>query len=177
MKKLLLILMAILLLTGCAAGQVEETVPETTVPAATEEEKTYAPDFTMLDGEGNEVKLSDFQGKPVVLNFWASWCGPCKAEMPDFEDAYQEYGDDIHFVMVNLTDGTGETLDSAKAFLEEAGYSFPVYFDTQSLGAAAYGVSSIPRTYFIDAEGVAVAYAAQMIDAGTLAQGIGMILE
>ena len=177
MKKLLLIMMAVLLLTGCAAAPMEEKVPETTVPAATEEEKTYAPDFAMVDGEGNEVKLSDFVGKPVILNFWASWCGPCKAEMPDFEEAYQEYGDEIQFVIVNLTDGRSETLETAKAFLEDAGYTFPVYFDTQMAGASAYGVNSIPRTYFIDAEGVAVAYAAQMIDAAALEQGIGMILE
>lgn len=181
MKKILCLIVALMLLLCACAGETPETavLPATELTEAEETEaaRSYAPDFTMVDGEGNEVKLSDFLGKPVVLNFWASWCGPCKSEMPDFEDAFQEYGDEINFVMVNLTDGTGETLETAKAFLEEAGYSFPVYFDTQSLGAAAYGVSSIPRTYFIDADGVAVAYAAQMIDAETLAQGISMILE
>ena len=65
-------------------------------------ELTKAFDFTVYDEEGNAVKLSDFEGKPVVLNFWASWCGPCKSEMPDFEEAYGEYGEEIQFLMVNI---------------------------------------------------------------------------
>ena len=195
MKKLLLIIMMLFSLTACGTQSVQEpetepaTVPATeaaTVPTAPEteppteeaqEEKTYAPDFAMVDAEGNEVHLSDFVGKPVILNFWASWCGPCKAEMPDFEEAYKEYGDEINFVIVNLTDGSRETLETAASFLAGAGYTFPVYFDTAGNGAMTYGVNSIPRTYFIDAEGVLVAYAASMIDASLIAQGIGMILE
>ena len=66
-----------------------------------------APDFTVVDIDGNEHKLSEFEGKPVVLNFWASWCGPCKSEMPDFDEAYKKYKDEIHFLMVNLTDDQG----------------------------------------------------------------------
>ena len=136
-----------------------------------------APDFTVLDAQGNEVKLSDFQGKPVVLNFWASWCGPCKSEMPDFDEVYGEYGEEVQFMMVNLTDGSRETVETATEFVEEQGYSFPVYFDTQSQGAIAYGVMAIPTTYFIDAQGNAVARAMSALDKETLEQGIGMILE
>ena len=136
-----------------------------------------APDFTVLDAQGNEVKLSDFQGKPVVLNFWASWCGPCKSEMPDFDAAYAEYGEEVQFMMINLTDGSRETLETAAEFVEEQGYSFPVYYDTESQGAIAYGVMAIPTTYFIDAQGNAVARAMSALDRETLEQGIGMILE
>ena len=140
-----------------------------------EEELSFAPDFTVFDREGNEISLSDFVGKPVVLNFWASWCSPCKMEMPDFDEAFKTYGENIHFVMVNLTDGNRETVESASAFIKEAGYSFPVYYDTSYSAAIAYGTSSIPVTYFIDAEGHAIAYGMGALDAETLQMGIDMI--
>ena len=134
-----------------------------------------APDFTVTDQEGNQVSLSDFLGKPVVLNFWASWCGPCKQEMPHFEEAYQEYGQEIHFLMVNLTDGIDETEESAQAFIQENSYSFPIYFDSSYSAAIAYGVSGVPVTYFIDAQGGLIAWANGMLSLETLEQGIGMI--
>ena len=134
-----------------------------------------APDFTMTNASGEEVKLSDFFGKPVVLNFWASWCGPCKSEMPHFEDAYQKYGEDINFVIVNLTDGVRETVENASDFIEEQGYTFPLYFDTNTEGAVTYGTYSIPVTYFIGADGVPVAQANGALDAETLQKGLDMI--
>ncbi len=135
-----------------------------------------APDFTMEDMDGNAVKLSDFFGKPIVLNFWASWCGPCKAEMPDFEEVYNERGEEIQFLMVNCTGGR-ETLEAAKTFLDGSGYTFPVYFDTAAEGAMAYGTYSIPMTFFINSEGNLVAYVQGMTSADVLEQGIGMITE
>ena len=148
-------------------------------PAAQEtadEEKTPAPDFTVYDGEGNPVRLSDFSGMPVVLNFWASWCGPCKSEMPTFEAAFTEYGGEICFMMVNLTDGSRETVDSAQAYIGKEGYTFPVYFDTDSEAAEAYGVRSVPFTYFIDPEGFGIAYAIGALSEETLQMGIDMLL-
>ena len=133
------------------------------------------PDFTMTNASGEEVKLSDFFDKPVVLNFWASWCGPCKSEMPHFEDAYQKYGEDINFVIVNLTDGARETVENASDFIEEQGYTFPLYFDTNTEGAMTYGTYSIPVTYFIGADGVPVAQANGALDAATLQKGLDMI--
>ena len=153
-------------------------VPTGQVPAENETEPLeLAPDFTVVDAQGNEVKLSDFFGKPIVLNFWASWCGPCKSEMPDFNEIYLEKGDEIQFLMVNLTDGYQETLEQAKAFVEESGYSFPVYFDVKSEAAYIYSVTSIPTTYFIDASGAPVAYGRGALSAETLLQGIDMITE
>lgn len=141
-----------------------------------EAEKTAAPDFVVYDGSGNQVSLSDFKGKPVILNFWASWCGPCKMEMPDFDEVYKQYGRDIHFLMVNLTDGRQETVALATEFLEKRDYSFPVYFDKDSDAATTYGVYSIPTTYFIDAEGNFVAQGNGALDKDTLLKGIELIM-
>jgi len=151
------------------------TLPEETGEAA-EPEKYAAPDFTAYDLEGNAHKLSDFLGKPVVLNFWASWCGPCKMEMPDFDEKYQQYGEEVHFLMVNLTDGNQETVESASSFVASQGYSFPVYFDTDMDAAYKYGVNAVPVTYFIDAEGYLVTYGQGMLSAEMLESGIGMLL-
>ncbi len=143
----------------------------------TSEDKMLAPDFTVYDIDGNEVHLSDFVGKPIVLNFWASWCGPCKSEMPEFEEKYKEQNADVQFLMVNMTDGGRETVEIASEFIADQGYTFPVFYDTKSNASYLYSVYSLPTTYFIDKEGYMVAYAAGAIDASTLQKGIDMILE
>ena len=134
-----------------------------------------APNFTVYDEFGKQVNLSDFKGKPVVLNFWASWYGPCKSEMPAFEAAYKELGDEIHFLMINLTDGRRETVGTAQEFLDTTDYTFPVYYDLDLSAAMQYTSNSIPITYFINSDGEMVAYASGAISADMLAQGIGMI--
>ena len=137
--------------------------------------KVAASDFTMTDKDANEVKLSNFAGKPIVLNFWASWCGPCQMEMPDFEEMYKQYGEEVQFVMVNMTDGSQETVESATQFVTEKGYTFPVYYDTKMEGAYYYSVYSLPTTYFIDAEGYVTASNKGMISGENLQKAIEAI--
>ena len=188
---LLLILLFVLLLGGAGLlyrvlGKSVEAKQLSTQPALQDEpnetdeaeqraQKIEAPDFIVYDAQGNEVRLSDYFGKPIVLNFWASWCGPCQSEMPDFHEKYLQLGEDIHFLMVNMTDGSRETIESAAAFIAENEYTFPVLYDTQSSAALTYGAYSLPTTFFIDAEGYAIAQATGAIDAETLQRGIDMI--
>ena len=134
-----------------------------------------APDFTFYDFSGNPRKLSEFKGKPVVLNFWASWCGPCKSEMPEFEDAYQTYGKQIQFLMMNLTDGYQETVGSAQGYIAANGYTFPVFYDRDMDGSIAYRVTGVPVTYFIDAEGNLIAWFSGAISGEKLQMGIDLI--
>ncbi len=145
--------------------------------AGTEDAASLAPDFTVYDLDGNAHTLSEFRGKPVILNFWASWCGPCVSEMPEFQKFYEAYGQDIHFVLVNLTDGHQETVESASQFLEAGGYTLPVYYDTDVNAAMVYGVSAVPVSYFIDAEGYFVAWAQGALSEDMLRQGVDMLLN
>lgn len=130
----------------------ETAAEETDVEA----EEVVAPDFTVLDTDGNSVTLADrlADGKPIVLNFWATWCGPCKSELPAFEKVSAEYADDVTFMLINLTDGYQETVDDVKEFMEENSYTFPVYFDTEYSAVIPYGASSIPLTYFVTSDGI-----------------------
>ncbi|MDD7738865.1 MAG: TlpA disulfide reductase family protein [Lachnospiraceae bacterium] len=139
------------------------------------QEKISAPDFKAYDIDGNEIQLSDYIGKPIVLNFWASWCGPCKMEIPDFEEKYLKSGDEIQFLMINMTDGSRETIETASSFIEEQEYTFPVFYDTELDAANTYQVYSLPTTYFIDSEGYIIAKATGAIDGETLQKGIDLI--
>ena len=189
-KRLLLIIVFVFgILLGSASALYnrlgEKFAPEQlataqTQPAeenGTEPPKEQVPDFTVYDIDGNEVKLSDFFGKPIVLNFWASWCGPCKMEMPDFNEKFQELGNEVQFLMVNMTEGDRETVEIASEFIKAQGYTFPVFYDTAAEAAYTYGVYSLPTTYFIDAGGYAVARANSAIDGETLQKGIDMIYQ
>lgn len=140
-----------------------------------EEQKAAAPGFTVFDENGNKVKLSDFKGKPVVLNFWASWCPPCKGEMPHFDKAYESSKNDVVFLMVDLTDGERETQEKAQSYIKSQGFRFPVYFDNEQQAAAAYGINAIPDTFFIDKNGNIVKAYQGAIDEETLTAGIRAI--
>ena len=163
----------------------EEALPTETVPQNAGQEgaqptettpQNLAPDVTVTDADGNEVRLSDFRGKGVVLNFWASWCGPCKSEMPHFQQAYEEYGEDLHFLMVNMSAAFGDSQADAEKILTENDYTFPVYYDTKTECAYSYGVTGIPMTFFIDKDGNLVSGVSGMISQADLDRRILTIL-
>ena len=153
----------------------EEKKPEEEKPEEKNEEKPQiqpsVPDFTVYDVEGNAVKLSDYFGKPIVLNFFASWCGPCRSEMPAFQAEYNANGDEIVFLFVSLDD----TMQDAKDFIDRQGYTFPILHDTNGSAAIAYGVRRFPTTVFISREGHLAAKAVGALSASNLALGIEKI--
>jgi thiol-disulfide isomerase/thioredoxin len=135
-----------------------------------------APNFTVQDPDGNAVELNDLKGKPIVLNFWASWCPPCIKELPIFDEVYQELGDELTFVMVDLTNDR-ESIKDGKAYIAEHNLTFPVYFDVSGDGGATYQITSIPTTFFINADGFIETGVVGGIDRATLEKGISYIYE
>ena len=139
----LILMMALsgVLLPGCA-GSATDYGPEV---------GKLAPDFTLTGLDGQEVSLSAFRGQPVLLNFWAIWCGPCRMEMPLLQDMYEKWsGEGLVFLAVNLQEDPARV----KEFIAEAGYTFPILLSPGNEVPLAYNVRGIPATFFIDADGV-----------------------
>jgi cytochrome c biogenesis protein CcmG, thiol:disulfide interchange protein DsbE len=109
-----------------------------------------APDIILKSLLGEKVRLSDLKGKPVMVNFWASWCGPCRLEIPLIEEAYQTY--DSQMVVLAVNDD--ESKEIIRDFIEETGITFPILLDPGGRTAALYQVSGLPTTFFIDKEGI-----------------------
>lgn len=150
-----------------------EAFNEETTEAVTETPKLpfEAADFTVYDMNGNAVKLSDMAGKVIVVNYWATWCTYCKMEMPEFQEMYDKYGDEVVFMMINYQ----ESKSVVKSYIDKEGYSFPVYMDTSGLAAALYGVTAFPTTYFFSEDGSFTAYATGAINTSIIEQGIDMV--
>ncbi len=151
--------------------------PVRTQTAASEQPELEAPDFTVYDISGAKISLSDLRGKPVLLNFWATWCGPCESELPSFNAAYEAHGGEIAFMMVNLAEPGGERPEAVEEYAAEKGYSFPIYYDSGAEAASAYGVYSIPMSVFIDPDGIIRAVYPGAMDGDTLNRYIDALLK
>ncbi len=121
-------------------------------------DKAY--DFTLEDREGKEVSLSDYKGKVVFVNFWASWCPPCIAEMPYIQNIYEKYkdSDDAAVLTINITQAEKNGVTDANEYIDEKNYTFPVLLDTKGEISVMYRVANIPTTYIIDKEGIIYNY-------------------
>lgn len=118
------------------------------------EKKVKTPAFTLRNLYGEEIKLDDYKGEVLFLNFWASWCPPCVKEMPSIENLFEKTKDkDIEIVAINI----GESLDIAKGFIDNVGFTFEVLLDETKVVASSFGVRNIPTTYIIDKQGSIVA--------------------
>lgn len=141
------------------------------------DQRQQAVDFTVFDDQGQEVRLSDFYGKPVVVNFWATWCGYCKQEMPDFQETYDAYKDQVNFLMIQSTDGSRETKEMGQAYIQEEGFTFPVYYDENREAVYLYSVYSLPTTILLDAEGRVAAYNPGLVEKEPLTAAIEQLLK
>lgn len=176
-KVITLLVAMSLFLTACAdtANQPEasESVTSTAAPAnsestgTTEAEKNevFAPDFTLLDQNGVEHTLSDYLGKKIIINFWASWCGPCKAELPLLQEYFLEQGaNGGELIMLGVANPSEDALsqekdlEGLKDFIEENELEYPTLMDHTGVVFGSYAVSALPTTFFIDTDGSLVGY-------------------
>lgn len=148
-------------------GSAESASPDTDATTAdasadTVPDTVAAPDFTLVDQYGNTHTLSDYKGKTVFLNFWATWCPPCRAEMPEIQELYEEYGEnDSDVVILGIASpnvGREGSAEEISAFLEKNGYTYPTVMDDGGLMAYIYGVSAYPTTFMIDTKGNVFGY-------------------
>lgn len=138
-RVIVLTITVLLLLTSCSVGYTKTT------------QEKAAPDFHLKNLEGQIVSLSDFRGKPVLMNFWASWCQPCREEMPYLQQVYDEW---TGKGLVLLTIDIGETPAAISKFFAENNLSLPVLLDSDKEVGREYGITGIPETFLIDKNGI-----------------------
>ena len=181
MKKILVILMITVMMfaVACSNGQdsdlkLDDNASSTNNEANKEEiedEPIIAPDFELEDLNGNMIKLSSLQGKKVIINFWATWCGYCVKEMPDLMKLQEEYKDDLVVLYVNV----GESKEDVVKFVNKESLSGTIVLDTDTIVASTYGVSSFPSTLALNQKGEVVAARVGMMEYDTMLQMYEMI--
>lgn len=151
----------------------KEKLEKENTTSDTKTQYDVAKDFTVENKNGEKVKLSDFKGKPIILNFWASWCAPCKVEMPDFETVYQDEKDNVHFFMMNVT--VDDVRKDAEEYISKNQFSFPVYYDTQGLASYTYRITGYPTSYFVNSNFEIVKQYNGIMSEATLRKNIELI--
>lgn len=141
-------LLTLLLLSGC-----DNSTPEQPLKTVSSESKV-APDFTLMNMQGEPVSLSQYRGKVVILNLWATWCPPCREEMPSMEGLYRKYKDQGLVILAVSADENGKK--AVSQFLQRTPYSFPILLDSDSVVQNAYGVFRFPESFIIDRNGIVV---------------------
>jgi thiol-disulfide isomerase/thioredoxin len=165
------IAVAMVVLGGCSLFSEGGSVPGSTAgstPGGTPISAEPAPDFSGVTLDGLSVSLSEYRGRPLVLVFMASWCGPCAAESPELDRFYREYSDRAGLLAMAVNDSE----EAMRAFMSEGGWGFPVMMGADS-AAAAYGVRFIPAVFVIDAEGRIV----ETIVGGTTASDLSLLVD
>lgn len=164
MKKFLFAVL-FLLVTAVSCMDVEMEAPPRPEPFP-------APEFTLSDLEGNKVSPSDYKGKTLIINFWATWCIPCIQEMPDLEKLYKERkSEGLELLMVNAK----ESKDVVKKYIDEKGYTFRVLLDEKGDVMRKYQVFGLPSTYFIDEKGIVQYFYMGQLTLGITTMGLKSI--
>lgn len=154
MKRNIWVLIAVVALVGFAVYQnfVREDAQASAPREAAPKRNYMAPGFKLSSLDGNVYEAGGAREKPLLINFWASWCGPCELEAPDLKQLYDKYKNDIDFYAVNMT--VGDRMDNIKSFVKHFDYKFPVLLDTEGKVGDLYRVNGIPITFLIDKDGV-----------------------
>ena len=147
----------------------ETTEPEQTTAT---KEREDAPNISFVDADGNTHTLDEFRGKPVVINFWASWSGPSQRELAMFQSAYNDYKQQVYFLMINTLSDERETREKADQMIADSGYTFPVYYDVDASAANDFEVKTLPTSFFVDSNGKAIAYAAGELNRYNFERGL-----
>lgn len=149
-RKVSALMLSLLVILALGWGKMALAAPEDE-----ESTKTLVPDFALMNIDNDTFRLSDYRGQIVVLNFWASWCPPCRAEMPEFQELHEELAEsgEAVILLLNQIDGSRETVKQGTKYLEDNNLTMTNLFDYGTVGGQIFGIPGLPTTVVIDAEG------------------------